>query len=91
MTVVRYKHDCATCKYLGAHEDYDLYYCGGDRVGPTVVARYGDDGSAYTSSLLSLLTGPHQAFLRRNPSYTPGQALLYALTLLPADAVGPST
>lgn len=79
----RYTHDCDACKYLGVYLDYDLYYCGGD---PTVVARYGDEGSEYTSSMISLLTEPHRAFLRRNPGYVPGQALLHALTLLPADA-----
>lgn len=47
----RFQHDCDNCIYLGQHEEYDLYYCtqGGDW--PTVIARYGDEGSEYTSGL----------------------------------------
>jgi hypothetical protein len=47
----RYEHDCNACTFLGQYEDYDLYFClrGGNR--PTVIYRYGDEGSQYSSGL----------------------------------------
>jgi len=45
----RYTHDCHTCRYMGRHEEYDLYYCGNE---PTVIARYSNIGSDYTSGMI---------------------------------------
>lgn len=46
----RFIHDCDECTFLGRYEgagtNYDLYYCG-----DTVIARYGSEGSCYTSGL----------------------------------------
>lgn len=47
----RYVHDCEQCKFLGLYEEYDLYFCDQNKFGPTVVARYGDEGDEYTSGL----------------------------------------
>lgn len=51
-----YKHHCANCTYLGDWEykgqRHDLYHC--PQLGiPTVIARYGDEGPAYTSGMSS--------------------------------------
>lgn len=45
----RYTHDCEKCMYLGNFEKYDLYWCMQGVNIPTVIARYGDEGSEYTS------------------------------------------
>lgn len=54
----QYKHDCDNCDFLGKYErdgnitdhNFDLYFCTqGDL--PTVIARYGDEGSYYLSGL----------------------------------------
>lgn len=45
----RYTHDCDDCKPLGEFGEYDLYYCAKGH--PTVIARYGDDGSEYLSGM----------------------------------------
>ena len=44
-----YLHDCPQCVFLGRHNGQDLYFC--DQTIPTVVARFGDEGSEYTSSM----------------------------------------
>jgi hypothetical protein len=44
-----YTHDCKSCVFLGRHKCHDLYFC--DQTIPTVVARFGDEGSEYTSSM----------------------------------------
>ena len=58
-----YKHNCKQCVYLGHHIStafkwkkhwatiYDLYFCSKSPIGATVIARYGNDGSAYYSGL----------------------------------------
>lgn len=48
---MRFTHDCDKCKPLGqaTHGEYDLYYC--DEVVPTVIARYGNEGSHYMSGM----------------------------------------
>ena len=48
----RFKHDCDQCVCLGRHGDADLYYC---PKGPTVIARYSDEGSDYVSGMASSL------------------------------------
>lgn len=50
MTEPRYTHDCDDCKFLGHFENYDLYACR-QSWGPTVIARYGDEGGEYISGL----------------------------------------
>ena len=47
----RYKHDCDRCIYLGRWDEYDLYFCADDLLGPTVVARYSSHGPDYASGL----------------------------------------
>lgn len=48
-----FTHDCDECKFLGQIHDeilYDLYFCPqGGR--PTVIARFGNEGSQYKSGL----------------------------------------
>lgn len=46
----RYEHNCNHCKFLGQHEEYDLYYCpqGGN---PTILARFSDKDQDYTSGV----------------------------------------
>jgi hypothetical protein len=57
----QYKHDCETCVFLGRFTDnstytggvdreYDLYYHQGT-IETTVVARFSDEGSDYSSGL----------------------------------------
>lgn len=45
----RYEHDCATCTFLGRDGSADLYFCPN---GPTVIARFSNDGSDYVSGLV---------------------------------------
>jgi hypothetical protein len=47
----KHKHDCESCKFLGRHEptNADLYYHPGSPGGETIIARYGSEGSNYTS------------------------------------------
>lgn len=81
--IKRYKHDCSDCRFLGTvqgphprmattippHVVYDLYVC--ERAdGGSVIARYGSEGSHYSSTPLSLLSS------HSNP------ALLWAAALL---------
>jgi hypothetical protein len=52
MTQPRFSHDCAKCQFLGIVCDQDLYICGARVIpglGPSVVARFGNDGPDYTS------------------------------------------
>lgn len=37
-------HDCNHCLFLGRYKEYDLYYGH-----PTIIARYGSEGSEYYS------------------------------------------
>lgn len=75
----RYTHDCDACEPLGEHLEYDLYYC--PRCdGGTIIARYGNDGPEYASTMLSIFD-VHIDFYTANPDYTAGQALLKAYDL----------
>jgi hypothetical protein len=48
----RYAHSCRHCTFLGCFEEYDLYFC--PQTGyPTLLARFGNNGPAYTSGLSS--------------------------------------
>ena len=49
MSTPQFQHDCDHCHFLGHHEGHDLYVC--QSAHPTVIARYGDDGSEYLSGL----------------------------------------
>ena len=44
----KYQHDCQECEFLGHYNNHDLYSCSN---GPTLIARYGDDGPDYKSGL----------------------------------------
>jgi hypothetical protein len=64
----RFKNDCVSCKYLGASDHHDHYYCtdaGYTPVGATplrrgsCVARYGNGGDDYTSAPAYLCTQDH--------------------------------
>ena len=59
---MKFPHDCAACRPLGEFREFDLYYC--DGVLPTVVARYGADGSEYTSGMLPNLPELVEARIR---------------------------
>lgn len=49
----RYAHDCPKCFYLGHHAEADLYFCSKQAIGgPTVIARFGNEGAMYVSGLL---------------------------------------
>ena len=41
----QHTHDCDSCTFLGTSANYDLYHCGQEGSMPTVIARYGEDGS----------------------------------------------
>lgn len=46
----RFQHDCEQCEYQGQLGDYDVYVCRSKRgAAPTLLARYGNDGSQYIS------------------------------------------
>lgn len=50
-------HDCDKCVFLAVFETADLYFCPTDR--PTVIARFGDDGSDYKSGIVFADTDKH--------------------------------
>jgi hypothetical protein len=50
-TPARFKHDCDRCVPLGQYNGHDLYWCQQGNWGPTVIARFGDDGPEYTSGM----------------------------------------
>lgn len=51
MSRPRFTHDgCPRCVFLGNWEDHDLYFCPQNGM-PTVLARYGDEGSHYLSGV----------------------------------------
>lgn len=47
----KYVHDCDGCTFLGPYQKYDLYACNLKQPFPTVIARYGNEGGEYQSSL----------------------------------------
>ncbi|KKN39832.1 hypothetical protein LCGC14_0739440 [marine sediment metagenome] len=49
--IPKYKHDCKDCIFLGNYNNHDLYSCWSGS-SPTVVARYGNEGSDYHSGLI---------------------------------------
>ena len=49
MTKPKFDHDCDNCQYVGNFKEYDLYFC---NTTPTVIARYGNEGSEYASGMV---------------------------------------
>ena len=51
----QFEHDCNCSAFLGRHvskgKNYDLYYCGEDIDGPTIIGRWGKDGN-YCSKII---------------------------------------
>lgn len=50
----KFTHDCDRCTFLGTHLGYDVYRCA-QCTGPTMVARYGNEGSEYTSGSVEVV------------------------------------
>ena len=51
----KHTHDCERCTFLGHFCDHDVYICqdsGG--IGPSIIARFGDDGPEYASTPLRI-------------------------------------
>lgn len=44
----KFEHDCDKCNFIGHFEGHDVYECPQGGM-PTIVARYGDEGSHYSS------------------------------------------
>jgi len=74
----RYTHDCDSCKFLGEHKQFDLYFCARCD-GGSVIARYGDNGPDYASAPKDLLTD-------KQLGYPAGEAMMRALELLPCPS-----
>jgi hypothetical protein len=53
----QFTHDSSCCKFLGRSQDgkLDLYTCIGAKTYQAYIARYGNDGSEYTSAISSVL------------------------------------
>jgi hypothetical protein len=55
-TYPKFTHDCEACTYLGHKDDHDLYVCQSEETKRfTYIARYGNDGDAYTSLPATIL------------------------------------
>lgn len=56
--MAEYIHDCDSCRYLGTAilqgRTWDYYFCK-DILEGTIIARYGNDGPEYSSSLIHLV------------------------------------
>jgi hypothetical protein len=54
----RYIHDCDGCIYLGNRDEFDVYYCFGSAGSSwgagSIILRFGDECSDYSSSPLSM-------------------------------------
>jgi len=56
----QFKHDCDQCTYLGRdintddHSDVDMYFCPQNGM-PTIIMRYGDNGSDYASAPVQVI------------------------------------
>lgn len=61
-TTPRYRHDCAACTFLGAHDDADLYHCPQHGL-PTLIARHSSEPSDYTSFLADLVRRDGRMFV----------------------------
>lgn len=47
-----FEHDCDSCKFLGVHNQHDLYFCPQSGSNPTVIARFSSNGPDYTSGMV---------------------------------------
>jgi len=56
----RFTHDCDSCRFLGIVDindgRHDIYVCETSLLGPTLIARFGNDGPEYCSAPYSLVT-----------------------------------
>lgn len=58
MSSPKFKHDCDSCEFCGHFYGHDVYVCR-----DTVLARFGNEGSEYASTLIGMfrdqLKSPH--------------------------------
>ena len=74
MTKPYYTHDCDQCKFLGCKGRIDIYLCHNESRDPecqdtTVVARYGNEGSEYASTLLPFAFHSPEDILHRSQGW----------------------
>jgi hypothetical protein len=55
----QFQHDCDSCDFLGCHGEFDLYCCPQALFGPSLIARYGNDGPEYCSMSKNVLKKFH--------------------------------
>lgn len=74
-----WRHDCTRCEFLGRYlfdgEWFDLYHCDQAIGGPTVIARFSDQGRDYCSGLCF---GQAHAAAEEEPMHPLGEAVLRA-------------
>lgn len=52
----KFQHDSTCCKFLGGLNEHDIYICiGAKPLGPTILARFGNEPPEYASSAHSVL------------------------------------
>ncbi len=73
---MRFQHDCDKCKPLGEFGAADLYFCEQVIGGPTLIARYSDDGPDYSSGL---------CFANVNPAISEAKKRAIEAGFLPKD------
>lgn len=76
---MRFQHDCDTCIPLGMTAEADLYFCPNE---PTLVARFSDEGSDYSSGI---------CFADRNPHLAEAKKLAVAKFAIFTDLLNKST
>lgn len=94
MSYRRYRHDCDQCVFLGQYMNRDdLYACGQQRLGWTVLARHGDEPSDYNSGMSGSFSMPELIEARRRAqalgliAYPLDQALHFIHAQSPKDLV----
>lgn len=51
----KFVHDCDKCRFHGHYFGHDIYSCGhGSKYSHSLIARWGDEGSQYASTMLYL-------------------------------------
>lgn len=55
MSPALFQHDCTECRYLKRFDAHDLYLCCPRGQPRSIVARYGNEPSAYASAPISVL------------------------------------
>jgi len=79
MSEPKFQHDCTHCEFLGHYFGHDVYLCrhSENSIGPTIIARHGDQGHQYASTPLKIyrdtLTGSIE-----DRTVSPPQSQLYA-------------